>query len=280
MSAWNGANVVVTGAASGIGLALSIAMVKRGADVWLTDVNGPGVEQAAEALGPKARWAKLDVRDALAVRAVIERVARDRGRIDYLFNNAGIGIAGAAEDLAVQHYDRIIDINIRGVVNGIAAAYPIMVAQRSGHIVNTASAAGLVPVPLLVPYSMTKHAVVGLSTSLRLEAAPHGVHVSALCPSATETPIIDCDNPSDLPRVAWRPNVRRYLTKLGGEPYPPTKLADEALRGVERNLPLIIVPARARFTAALSRLAPGLTRLVVAAAAAAELRDRPPRGSR
>ncbi|MBK7976956.1 MAG: SDR family oxidoreductase [Deltaproteobacteria bacterium] len=258
MSDWNGATVMVTGAASGIGLALSIAMVKRGADVWMTDVNGPGVQQAAEALGPKARWAKLDVRDTLAMREVIERIARDRERLDYLFNNAGIGVGGEAHELSVPHYDRILDVNVRGVVNGVAAAYPIMVRQRSGHIVNTASMAGLTPAPLLVPYAMTKHAVVGLSTSLRLEARNFGVRVSALCPSAIDTPILDADNPGDLPKLPWRPDIRRFLTKLCGPPYPPTRLAAEALRGVERDQALIVVPRIARVIALLYRFAPGL----------------------
>lgn len=275
MSDWDGATVMVTGAASGIGLALSIAMVKRGADVWMTDVNGPGVQQAAEALGPKARWAKLDVRDALAVREVIERIARDRKRLDYLFNNAGIGVGGEAHELAVPHYDRIIDVNIRGVVNGVAAAYPIMVRQRSGHIVNTASVAGLTPAPLLVPYAMTKHAVVGLSTSLRLEARNFGVRVSALCPSAIETPILDADNPGDLPRVRWRPDIRTYLTKLCGPPYPPTKLAEAALRGVERDQALIVVPTIARVIALLHRFAPGLVTFGSSFALRQTLAERP-----
>lgn len=276
MGPWDGANVVVTGAASGIGLALSIAMVKRGADVWLSDVNGPGVEQAAEALGPKARWAKLDVRDALAVRSVIERVARDRGRIDYLFNNAGIGIGGEAHELAPPHYDRIIDVNIRGVVNGVSAAYPLMVKQGRGHIVNTASVAGLSPAPLLVPYAMTKHAVVGLSTSLRIEARNHGVRVSALCPSAIETPLLDSDNPTDLPKLGWRPDIRRFLTRLCGPPYPASKLAEAALSGVERNQALIVVPRIARVVALLYRLAPGLVSFATGFVLRDTLKERPP----
>ena len=90
-----------------------------------------------------------------------------------------------------QHWDRIIDINIRGVIHGVHAVYPGMVARGSGHIINTASVAGLAPAPLLVPYATTKHAVVGLSISLRAEAAAYGVKVSVLCPSAIETPILD-----------------------------------------------------------------------------------------
>lgn len=274
---WNQSNAVITGAASGIGLALSTALVQRGANVWMTDVNAEKVSQAAEALGPKARASALDVRDAAAVRELIEGVARESGRIDYLFNNAGIGVSGEVQELGVEHFDRIIDVNIRGVVNGIVAAYPLMVKQRSGHIVNTASMAGLTPVPLVVPYAMTKHAVVGLSTSLRLEAEHYGVRVSVLCPSAIETPLLDAGNPSDLQGPSWRPNTRRYLARLaGGRPaYPVDKLAADTLEAMERNVGVIIIPSHSRIGALLNRLLPGVVEKGIRKVLAAERSARP-----
>lgn len=275
MSRWEGANAIVTGAASGIGLALSRVLVQRGANVWMTDVNVERIAQAAEALGPKAHPEVLDVRDAAAVRGLVERVARDAGRLDFLFNNAGIGISGEAHELTVEHFDRIIDVNIRATVNGIVAAYTLMVKQRSGHIVNTASMAGLTPVPLLAPYAMTKHAVVGLSSSLRMEGARHGVRVSVLCPAAIETPLLDADNPPDLQTMPWRPNIRRYLARLAGQAYPVEKFAEEALQGVESNRGLIIIPAQARTAAWLYRLAPRTVQKGIRKAFLAELRDRP-----
>jgi NAD(P)-dependent dehydrogenase (short-subunit alcohol dehydrogenase family) len=250
-------------------------MATRGATVWMTDIDAPGVERAARAIGAGTHAAPLDVRDADAVRQMVERVVSEHGRIDYLFNNAGIGVGGEAHELTTAHYDRIIDINIRGVVHGVAAAYPIMVKQRSGHIVNTASTAGLLPAPLVVPYVMTKHAVVGLSLALRSEAVRYGVQVSALCPSAVETRILDAGNPGDLPKPAWHPNVRRYLTSLGGEPYAVDKLAEDAIRGVERNRALIIAPRSARTAALLYRLAPSLVVGRFDKALARELAYRP-----
>jgi NAD(P)-dependent dehydrogenase (short-subunit alcohol dehydrogenase family) len=278
MQGWHKTAALVTGAASGIGLALSKAVANRGATVWMTDIDALGVERAAKAVGANAHAAALDVRDAEAVREMVERVVGEHGRIDYLFNNAGIGLGGEAHELTAAHYDRIIDINIRGVVHGITAAYPIMIKQRSGHIVNTASMAGLVPAPLIVPYVMTKHAVVGLSLGLRAEAAGYGVRVSALCPSAVETPILDSETPHDLPAPSWRPNVRRYLTSFGGAPYPVDKLAEDTIRGVERNVPLIITPTNARIGAFLYRLFPGLVTRQFHKALATELADRPRRG--
>jgi NAD(P)-dependent dehydrogenase (short-subunit alcohol dehydrogenase family) len=271
---WNGKSAVVTGAASGIELALTRALIARGAEVWATDIDGAGIKQVAQELGPHVHPVALDVRDAPAVREVIEGVASEFGRIDFLFNNAGIIMSSEFHDFEVEHVDRIIDVNIRGVVNGTVAAYPLMIRQRGGHIVNTASLAGLAPSPLLSSYAMTKHAVVGLTTSLRFEAARHGVRVSAICPAVVDTPLLDAGTPPDLHEVPWRPNVRRYLERLAGQPSPPDKLVHAALRGVERNQALILVPARARLTALVYRIAPGLVHTFGKQIFAAELRDR------
>ena len=118
-------------------------------------------------------------------------MAADAGALDVMFNNAGISIGGETEELTLDHWNSIIDVNIRGVVHGVHAAYPVMVRQGSGHIVNTASMGGLMAAGLLTSYVMTKHAVVGLSLALRSEAAAHGVGVTAVCPSAVDTPILD-----------------------------------------------------------------------------------------
>jgi NAD(P)-dependent dehydrogenase (short-subunit alcohol dehydrogenase family) len=259
MSSFRDKSVLITGAGSGIGRALTLALVRRGAYVYATDIDGAAAARVAESVGVHhAQAAQLDVRDAAAVAAVVERVVRERGRIDYLFNNAGIGVGGEVQELGVAHWDRIIDVNIRGVVHGVVAAYPRMVAQRSGHIVNTASLAGLVPSPLLVPYGMTKHAVVGLSTGLRVEAEAYGVRVSALCPAAIETPILDSEGPSDLPKPSWRPDLRRYLTALAGPIYPVERLAEDALDAVARNVGVIVIPGRARIAWRAVRTAPNL----------------------
>jgi len=271
---WRQANVVVTGAASGIGFALSRALVHRGANVWMADIQGAKVEHEAIALGPAARACSLDVRDAAAVRALIEGVARDAGRIDYLFNNAGIGVAGETDRMSLGHFDRLIDVNLRGVINGVAAAYPLMIAQRSGHIVNTASLAGLVPAPLMSGYAMTKHAVVGLTASLREEASVHGVRVSALCPGVIETPLLDAGNPADLARIDWAPGIRRYLTRLAGAPYAADRLAAATLRGVQRNRGLIVVPAYARLIAIAYRLFPWLVQAILREELREEMREK------
>jgi len=254
---YEGRTAIVTGAASGIGLALSRALVARGARVWLTDIDRDAVEAAAESIGRGARAARLDVRDAAGFDALAARVVAGSGAIDLLFNNAGIGVAGEMQTLTVGHFDRIVDVNVRGVMNGIAAVYPRMVERGEGHIVNTASAGGLLPMPLCTPYSMTKHAVVGLTRSLRLEAECHGVRVSALCPSTLETPLLDARNPADLPAV-WMPDLRSYLSRLAGTPSDCDAYVAYALDRIEANQAIIVGPAMARVGHWLFRLAPAL----------------------
>ena len=270
MKRFDGQTAFVTGAGSGIGKAIAKALVARGAWVLVTDLDGAAAARGAGELGGSARAATLDVRDAAAVRGLVEGLAKERGKLDLVFNNAGIGVGGEVQELTVAHWDRIIDINIRGVVHGVQAAYPIMVRQKHGHIVNTASMAGLAPVPLLAPYAMTKHAVVGLSTSLRLEGAALGVRVSALCPAAIETPLLDCDNPADLPRVSWRPDVRGYLEGLTGKPYPVAKMAEETLDAVAANEAVIVIPGRARTIWRIGRTFPALVERMGLGAVAAQ----------
>ena len=140
---------IITGAASGIGPALARALVLRGDTVVVADIDGDGAERVADGLarlGPGAAMsAALDVRDAAAVAALVRSTHDSHGRLDVMVNNAGIAFGGEAHELLLAHRDRANDVNLRGVVDGVQAVYPIMVRQRSGHIVNTASLAGLVP---------------------------------------------------------------------------------------------------------------------------------------
>lgn len=252
---------IVTGAASGIGAALARALVARGDTVVVADLDHAAATAVAAGLdrtGPgRARAASVDVRDADAVHALVDDAVRTDGRLDLLFNNAGIPVGGPVEDLSVAHWDRALDVNVRGVVHGVAAAYPVMLEQGHGHIVNTASLAGLIPVAFALPYSTTKHAVVGLSLSLRVEAAAHGVRVSALCPGVVDTPILDRGNPEDLPGTR-AVDVREYLLRVAGTAYPADALARDALRGVDRDRGLIVAPWQARLAWRAYRVAPRL----------------------
>ena len=183
----------VTGGASGIGAALSTKLVDEGAEVWIADRQVGPAQELAQRLssgGGKAHAIELDVRSYPPFAQAVAEAVQQSGRIDYLFNNAGIGVAGEVDSYALDDWNDVFDVNLRGVVHGIQAVYPIMIQQHSGHIVNTASMAGLVASPGAASYTASKHAVVALSKALRVEAERHGVQVSVLCPGVIRTPIL------------------------------------------------------------------------------------------
>jgi NAD(P)-dependent dehydrogenase (short-subunit alcohol dehydrogenase family) len=247
----HGGQAIVTGAGSGIGAALCRALVAAGAEVVCTDVDGDAAARTADPLG--ARSARLDVTDAAAVQACVDEVVDRSGRLDLMFNNAGITWGGDTELLTLEQWNAIIDVNIRGVVHGVAAAYPLMVRQGHGHIVNTASMAGLAAAGQITSYVMSKHAVVGLSLALRSEAAGRGVGVLAVCPTAVETPILD--------KGALGGFVGRDFYRMGQRSSSfssADELAKDTLRAIERNKGLLVWPRQARTAWLFSRLAPGL----------------------
>ncbi|MCB0948966.1 MAG: SDR family NAD(P)-dependent oxidoreductase [Mycobacterium sp.] len=247
-----GKHAIVTGAGSGIGAALCRALDLAGAHVLCTDLDGDAADATAATLGPRARAARLDVTDAGAVQAVVADVVDRAGRLDLMFNNAGIVWGGDTELLTLDQWNAIIDVNLRGVVHGVAAAYPQMLRQGHGHIVNTASMAGLTAAGQVTSYVATKHAVVGLSMALRSEAVPRGVGVLVVCPAAVETPILD--------KGAVGGFVGRdyFLQSQGGKAYDADRLARDTLRAIERNKAILVKPAVAHAQWLFARAAPAL----------------------
>jgi NAD(P)-dependent dehydrogenase (short-subunit alcohol dehydrogenase family) len=217
---YTGKVAVVTGAGSGIGRATAVELARLGAEVHLADVDDASVQEAAaqiQADGAVAHAHAVNVTDADAVQEMADRVYRASGRVDILHNNAGIAISGRTEELDLAAWRRVVEVNIMGVVHGIASFGPRMLRQDGGgHIINTASAAGLTPVPGLVPYAMSKHAVVGLTESLNAEWSPQGVYVSALCPGIVNTPIARSVAAGAQPDQSAR--VLRMYEKLGATP--------------------------------------------------------------
>ena len=189
-SSASGKIAFVTGGASGIGAALATKLVGKGAEVWIADRQVGPVQELAQRLnsgGGKAHAIELDVRSYPSFEQAVAEAVQQSGRIDFLFNTCrhwGRRLTIATRTLPMTGTDAVSDVNLRGVVHGIQAVYPIMIRQHSGHIVNTASMAGLIHQPLSqASYAATKHAVVAISKTLRLEAERHGgVQVSVLCP--------------------------------------------------------------------------------------------------
>lgn len=244
--------VFVTGAASGIGRALALGAAREGAFVWATDIDAAGADAVVaeiRALGAQARALPLDVTDATAVDAAVARVVVEAGRIDICFNNAGIGFAGEFRDSTMDQWRRVFDVNVFGVLHVALAAYRQMVRQGSGHLVNTASLAGLLPTPGLSAYGASKWAVVSLTQSLRLEGEALGVKVSAICPSFVESNIYSRTLVAGLKPDAMRTAAAFPIVPVEG-------LVPRVFRGIVRNEALILFPFYARLLWWLQRLTP------------------------
>lgn len=252
---------VITGGASGIGKGFAIELASRGCEVVIADRQmelAAQVVKEIDALGGKGAAAELDVRDAARFVAVAKETAQRAGRIDYLFNNAGIGVGGEMDVYRREDWDDVIDVNLRGVAYGIHAVYPIMIKQGSGHIVNTASMAGLCPAPAQGAYTATKHAVVGLSKALRLEAKRHGVKVSVVCPGVIRTPILTGGKYGKL-RVKGLTDDLMMKMWEQMRPMEPAEHARLVIDALERNEAIILEPWYWRPMWYLDRLSPGLS---------------------
>jgi NADP-dependent 3-hydroxy acid dehydrogenase YdfG len=251
----------VTGGASGIGAALSTKLVDEGAEVWIADRQiGPAQElaQRLNSGGAKAHAIELDVRSFPLFESAVAEAVQQSGRIDYLFNNAGIGVGGEIDSYTLDDWNDVFDVNLHGVVHGIQAVYPIMIRQHSGHIVNTASMAGLVAAPASAAYTAAKHAVVAISKVLRVEAERHGVQVSVLCPGAIRTPILTGGKYGRMTSTGLNDEqLLKFWEPF--RPMAPEKFAERALRAVFRGDAIIVVPAWWKAFWYLERLSPALS---------------------
>jgi len=251
----------ITGGASGIGRALAEELAERGVEVVLADRQLALAEEVASSIrraGGRATAHELDVRDPAQFQRVVDETVSRTGRIDYLFNNAGIGVGGDMASYEMRDWDDVFDVNLRGVAHGIQAVYPVMRAQGSGHIVNTASAAGLLPAPNAGSYAATKHAVVGISKALRIEAREYGIRVSALCPGVIRTPILRAGEfgRTNL-NAEGEQKMMAFWERL--RPMDPRAFARKTLREVARNVPIIIVPSWWKVLWWVERLSPALS---------------------
>jgi NAD(P)-dependent dehydrogenase (short-subunit alcohol dehydrogenase family) len=225
------ATVVVTGAGSGIGRATALAFAAQGARIAACDVDQPRLDALAAELGDRALVVrKVDVADRAQVSAFADAVHATAPAADVVVNNAGVAVAGAFLDIRLDDWDWLLGINLRGVVHGCHFFAPRMVERRTGHIVNISSILGIVPAANVTAYAASKFAVLGFSQSLRLELAPHGVGVTAICPGMINTSIVADGRMAGEAQSRRASAVERFKKGL-----PPSRVAEAILDAVRTN---------------------------------------------
>jgi len=247
---------VVTGGASGIGRAMVEAFAREGARVVVADLDEAGM---AEVVGPirsrggEALAVRTDVTDLASVQALAERAFDAFGRVHVLCNNAGVALWGGLETATHRDWQWVLGVNLWGVVHGLEAFLPRMIAQKEpGHVVNTASMAGLVATRGLGIYNTSKYAVVGLSETLAKDLKSHQIGVSVLCPMGVSTRIRASER--SRPAHLWndRPS-RTEPVELMGRSLEPETVAEMVLQAIFRNELYVIThdeglePLRRRF---------------------------------
>ncbi len=262
---------VVTGAASGIGLALSRELVHRGASVALLDNDVERLDRSVRALDARSGAVlglHCDVTDRKALAEAMAKTRQALGPIHYFLNNAGVGGTLAFARATDEHWRRILDVNLLGVIHGTTTAFEIMASQGFGHIVNVSSIAGLLPIPGQALYNTTKFAVVGLSLSLYHELAAYGIHLTLVCPGPVVTPIWG--------KPIIGPAVPTDTWRVPTGAVEPGAAAAKILDGVAANRRLIVFPARDRRAFRLYRFAPFLLEPTFRAMARKQGGEMPP----
>jgi NAD(P)-dependent dehydrogenase (short-subunit alcohol dehydrogenase family) len=222
---------LVTGGGNGIGRAACIEFAHAGAKVMVVDIDAAAAEQTVAAIhtmGGEAHCVQADVSQASQVQGYVEQTLRTFGRIDAFFNNAGIeGKISPLAEYAEENWDRVIGVNLKGTFLGLRYVLPVMLEQKKGSVINTASVAGTVGAPGMAAYSASKHAIIGLTRTAAGEVGRQGVRVNAVCPGPIQTRMIQSlaqmMNPDDPAAVA-RANMARNPSGRYGEPEEVARL--------------------------------------------------------
>ena len=265
MDSFRGKVVLITGAASGLGRALAKQFAREGADLILVDIKS---ELLAETKGEIAPFSKepltvvADVSNKSAMESLSEQVLDEKGRVDVLVNNAGVGLGGELKDMTLEDWEWVMGVNFWGVVYGIHYFLPEMIERKSGHIVNVASANGIFSFPFNGVYCASKHAVVGLSESLRAELKRFDIGVTAVCPGMMNTNIVEdalvkpCNEKS-------REFMRKFKEDMAKRGADPSVVAGGTILAIRKNKALYVSPYGAPGVYWFYRFFPGAYRWII-----------------
>jgi len=244
MSFYEGKTAIVTGAGSGIGRALALALADAGCKVAITDIVQERIDEVVEELkgrGTEAGGYRVDHTRLEEVQGFADRFFAQWDHVDILCSNAGVGQGGWYEETPLEDWEWVMSINLWGAVYMLHCFTPRMIAREQGSILLTASDAGLVAMPGMTAYNASKYAVVAIGETLRIELSVHNIKVSLLCPGDIDTNIIRDGRVHlyDKSGRSARPEIEKYYETKG---VPPSIVAEAALKGLERDRAIILVP--------------------------------------
>jgi 3-oxoacyl-[acyl-carrier protein] reductase len=251
MKVIRGKKALVTGAASGIGRSIALALAREGADLFLLDNNAEKLSRViddARAHGTEIIGRECDVGRPNEIEASVRALVEAWGRLDILINNAGVIYHGDTGKMTDAQWDRLLGINLHAPLLFIRRLLPLLLEQREAHILNVCSIYGLVPKRKVAAYQTSKYALVGLSRSLRCEYTPAGLGVTALCPGFVDTNLLAAARDSGW--ITRRIHFPSYLS------LSPDRVAARAVRAIYKNKGLVVVGGHARFLWAAHRLCP------------------------
>jgi len=260
-----GTRVFITGAASGMGMAAAIKCADLGAELFLTDANGEGLDKTAalikESGGDLKESRALDIRDYEAVKNFADHIVDTYGPVEVLMNIAGIALFARPEDTDHERWKRVIDTNLWGPIHGVECFLPGMVRQGRGHIVTVSSAAALIGWPWHVAYSTTKFGVLGMSEVLKIDMKKHNIGITVVCPGAVNTAMVQSTEIMGLDREEGE--VKRYIDRFQKHAISPEDVADMIVEGVRKNRFLVITSFDIKLLYFLKKFFPPAYRLAL-----------------
>ena len=232
MEVIRGTKVVITGAASGFGKALALALAERGCRIGIADINVEGARETLQTVEERKGTGevfRLDVVKPEEVEAMADHFFKSWGGVDLLVNNAGIAVVGTVGEIPLENWRRVIDVNFWGMLYGCHSFIPRMKVQGHGYILNVASAAGLLSMMEMAPYNTSKAAIISLSETLKAELAPHRIGVTVLCPTFFKTNLLDS--------MTYTDEFEKNLSHVGFDRARVTadQVAEAAIRAVEKG---------------------------------------------